>query len=99
MWDWTLQKLEVDETALNKLHQLADIKIGGLALGYMMANGIVSKVLDKVSKVEDCHMSKFVMTSCKNAVEKLVVRRKVIEQTSGAASSGDHRPYKGAKNK
>ena len=99
VWDWTLQTLEVDEQALKKLHELAEIKVGGLAYGYMMANGIISKVLDKVSKVEDCHMSKFVMTSCKNAVEKLALKRKVIEQTSGAASSGDHRPYKGAKNK
>ena len=102
VWDWTLQTLEVDETALKKLHELADIKIGGLAYGYMMANGIISKVLDKISKVEDCHTSKFVMTSVKNAMDKLDHKRKSIEhipQTSGAASSFDHRPQKGAKNR
>ena len=108
VWDWTLQRLGADEGALRKLKELAEVKVCELALGYMMANGIIGKVLDKVSKVEEFsggNPSKFIMTSVKNAMEKLDHKRtrgdaiENIPQTSGAASSFDHRPHKGAKNR
>ena len=109
VWDWTLQSLDADEEALRKLKELAEVKVGDLALGYMMANGIVGKVLDKVSKVEEFTggtPNRFIMGSVTKAMRKLEHKRKAIEdatedipQTSGAASSFDHRPQKGAKNK
>ena len=107
VWDWTLWKLGVDEGALRKLKVLAEVKVGELALGYMMANGIVGKVLDKVSKVEAFEggtPNRFIMGCVKKAMLKLDHKRKAIEdaredtpQTSGAASSFDHRPQKGGK--
>ena len=78
----------------------------------MMANGIVGKVLDKVSKSEAFdgnNPSKFIMGCVSNSLlkfEKLAAKRKAegggtedIPQTSGAASSSafDHRPHKGGK--
>ena len=108
VWDWTLRRLEVDDEALRKLKVLAEVKVGELALGYMMANGIVGKVLDKVSKVEEFtggSPNRCIMGSVQKAMEKLDHKRtrgdaiENIPQTSGAASSCDHRPHKGAKNK
>ena len=52
VWDWTLRKLDVDDEALRKLKELAEVKVGELALGYMAANGIVGKVLAKVAQGE-----------------------------------------------
>ena len=109
VWDWTLLRLGADEEALRKLKELAEVKVGDLALGYMMANGIVGKVLDKVSKVEaftDGTPNRFIMGSCKKAMLKLDHKRKALEdgiedtpQTSDAAASQafDHRPQKGGK--
>ena len=38
VWDWTLRRLDVDQAALDRLHALANVHVGGLALGYMAAN-------------------------------------------------------------
>ena len=110
--DWTLQRLDADEEALRKLKELAEVKVDEVAFGYMMANGIVGKVLDKVSKSEAFDggtPSRFIMGSVKKALLKLdhiASKRKALEdgiedipQTSGAASSSafDHRPHKGGK--
>ena len=112
VWDWTLQSLDADDEALRKLKVLAEVKVGELALGYMMANGIVGKVLDKVSKCETFdgnNPSKFIMgcvSKSKLKFDNLAAKRKAegggtedIPQTSGAASSSafDHRPHKGGK--
>ena len=111
VWDWTLQRLDADEGALCKLKELAEVKVGELALGYMMTNGIVGKVLDKVSKHEAFDggtPNRFIMGSCTKAMLKLDHKRKALEdgiedipQTSGAASSPafDHRPQKGGQYK
>ena len=109
VWDWTLQALDADDQSLRKLKELAEVKVGELALGYMMANGIVGKVVDKVSKVEHFDggtPSQFIMGSVMKAMLKLDHKRKALEggiedipQASGAASSSafDHRPQKGGK--
>ena len=111
VWDWTLQRLDADDEALRKLKELAEVKVGELALGYMMANGIVGKVLDKVSKQQKFDggtPSRFIMGSVKKAMLKLDHKRKALEdgiedipQTSGAASASafDRRPQKGGKYK
>ena len=89
-----------DDCALERLHTLADMYVGEVALGYMAANGIISKVLAKFAQVEQFDggtPSRFVMSSFSRAKEKLAIKRKDHPQASG--SSCDHRPYKGAKNK
>ena len=73
VWDWTLRRLDADEGSLRKLKELAEEKVGELALGYMMANGIVGKVLDKVSKCETFdgnNPSKFIMGCVSNSLLK-----------------------------
>ena len=113
VWDWTLQSLDADEGALRKLKELAEVKVGELALGYMMANGVVGKVLDKVSKLEAFDggtPNRFIMGSVNKALAKLQRKRKAladgmpwedVPQTSGAASASafEPRPWKGGKHK
>ena len=59
-----------DDCALQRLHRLAEMYVGEVALGYMAANGIISIVLAKFAQVEHFDgntPSKFVMTSCSRA--------------------------------
>ena len=60
-----------DDCALQeRLHTLADMYVGEVALGYMAANGIISKVLAKFAQVEQFDGNnplRFVMTSCSRA--------------------------------
>ena len=89
-----------DDCALQRLHGLAEMYVGEVALGYMAANGIISKVLSKVAQVEQFeggNPSRFIMGCCQKAKNKLESKRKDNPLTSG--SSCDHRPEKGAKNK
>ena len=71
VWDWTLRRLDADGEALRRLKELSEKKIDGVAIGYMMANGIVGKVLDKISKSEAFdggNPSRFIMGCVKTAL-------------------------------
>ena len=71
VWDRTMWELGVDHAAIERLHELAEDHGD---LGYMMANGIIAKVLGKQGKVEAYEQatpSAFVWTSVGNAIVKV----------------------------